>query len=212
VASIAGVIYTQTENGVYVNQYVSSKYDGITVKTEYPTKKTVKVSGKNYGYDKIFVRVPAWCDKYKFTLDGVEIYPTVTKGYAEVSVKENFSLILTLDFAPKFIESNPKVRDNAGRVCLMNGPVVYCIEEVDNGSDLYSISVKTSAKGIKAEFNPKYNLNTYTVKGVKKIADEKSPLYAERFERKEIDVKFIPYFAFANREESDMLVWVNPLA
>lgn len=211
VASIAGVIYTQTEDGVYVNQYVSSKYDGITVKTDYPNKKTIKISGKDYGYEKLFVRIPAWCNNYKFVLDGVEIKPQVQKGYAELDVKDNFNLVLTLNFAPRFIESNPKVRDNAGRVCLMNGPIVYCLEEVDNGSDLYSISVNATGKKIKAEFSPEYNLNVYTVKGVKKVATDSSPLYAERFERKEVDVKFIPYFAFANREESDMLVWVNAL-
>lgn len=209
VASIANVIYTETEEGVYVNQYVSSKYNGLTIKTDYPNKKTVNISGDDYKFDKLYIRIPSWCKNVSLKKDGKKIAINTVNGFAVVDVSEKFSIVLELDYSPIFIESNPKVRDNAGRVCLMDGPIVYCLEEVDNGSDLYSFSVDRKTKKFRAEFSKEYNANTYTVKGVRKV--DSKELYKTEYERMCVELKFIPYYAFANREESDMLVWVNSI-
>lgn len=166
----------------------------------------MNICGNGYEYDKFYVRIPAWCDDYSITADGKEIKASVKKGYAEIDVKDTFEIELKLNFKPKFIECNPKVRDNAGKVCLVNGPIVYCLEEVDNGEDLYALAVDKNVKEFKAEYNEKYNATTFTVKGIRKIYDGR--LYADNFKTRETELKFIPYFAFANREESDMLVWV----
>lgn len=208
-ASLGGLAFTQTDDGIYLNQYISCKYEGVTVKTEYPNLGTVNISGNGYGYGKFYVRIPAWCDDYSIIVDGKAIKAKVYKGYAEICVKDTFEIELKLNFTPKFIECNPKVRDNAGKVCLVNGPIVYCLEEVDNGEDLYALAVDKNVKEFKAEYNEKYNASTFTVKGIRKIYDDR--LYADSFETRETELKFIPYFAFANREESDMLVWIKSI-
>lgn len=209
IASLANVIYTETQYGVYINQYISSTFDGLSVETDYPNEKTVKIRGNGYGYKKLFVRIPAWCKKYCFESDGKKISAKVENGYAKVDVSENFSLTLRIDFAPKFIEANPHVRDLAGKVCLVNGPVVYCLEEIDNGPDLYSVYVRGSEKNFTAEYNGVYGLQTFCVNGKRKVSRKNAPLYADSFETQSVTLKFIPYFAFANREDSDMTVWVH---
>ena len=209
IASLAGVIYTETEDGVFVNQYISSTLGGLRIETNYPNEKTVKISGKGYAHKKLFVRIPAWCKGYKIEIGGKEISAKAKNGYAQIDVTSDFSAVLSLDFAPKFIEANPHVRDLAGKVCLVNGPVVYCLEEVDNGGDLYSLYVRGNEKNFTAEMNKSYGLQTFCVEGKRKVARNNAPLYADSFKTQKVTLKFMPYFAFANREESDMTVWVH---
>ena len=209
-ASFANVIYTKTDEGVYVNQYVSSilKEESVCIQTAYPLETEIKISANNYAHDKLYVRVPDWCKNYMFILNGKRIEPNVYKGYAEIAVEKVFSISMHLDFMPKFIMGNPKIRDNAGKVCLINGPVVYCLEEIDNGADLFALSVNTVKSSFHSEFNKEYNMPIFTTQGERMVGDD-APLYADSYQTEKVTLKFIPYFAFANREESDMQVWVN---
>ncbi len=87
----------------------------------------------------------------------------------------------------------------------MRGPVVYCLEGVDNGADIKCVSVDTKSEftvGEKEFLVPSIIGNGF-------IEEETDALYYEANDNKKaIPLKFIPYFAFANRGESDMIVWV----
>ena len=213
IASIGNLIYSETAEGYYVNQFISSVLgvDTLTIKTNYPNEKTVRVVGKKYPYSKLFVRVPAWCEEYSFRLNGKTVDACVDNGYAALEVGEDFTVEMTLGFSPCFIEGNPKIRDNAGKVCLMNGPVVYCLEEVDNGPDLYALYVDGAERDFTAVDSQLYGLNTFECKGVRKLVDKGNSLYAKRYSREKVVLRFIPYYAFANRGESDMIVWINAM-
>ncbi|MBQ4052856.1 MAG: glycoside hydrolase family 127 protein, partial [Clostridia bacterium] len=131
------------------------------------------------------------------------------KGYAEIATGDKFVIEITLDFSPQFIESDPRVRDNAGKVCLMNGPVVYCLEEVDNGADLYALFVDKNERNFRCEYVEEYGMKMFSCQGIRKKIG--GALYAQSYAREKVNLTFIPYYAFANREESDMLVWVNAM-
>lgn len=213
VASLGGLIYTQTEEGVYVNQFIASvmKQGLVKIETNYPNEKVVRISSNDYSYKKLFVRIPAWVEEYELAVNG-EIYTaTVKNGYAEINVGEKFVIELTLAYQPRFIQGNPKIRENAGKVCLMNGPVVYCLEEVDNGADLFALSVCKNEKTFEMKYSKVYGLNTFSCEGVRTMPAKGNPLYAISYPQQSVRLKFIPYYAFANREESDMLVWLNAL-
>ena len=209
-ASFANVIYTRTDKGVYVNQYVSStlEEEGLRVETTYPIQTEIRVSASNYKHEKVYIRIPGWCKNYMFTVGGKRVEANVANGYAELSVTENFAVTLHLGFSPKFIMSNPKIRDNIGKVCLVNGPMVYCLEEIDNGSDLFALSVNPETSSFSSELNETYQMPVFTVQGERFVSDD-LPLYADNYKKEKTSLTFIPYFAFANREESDMLVWIN---
>lgn len=211
VASIENIILSKTENGYYVNQYVACKLKNadLRITTEYPLNGVVKIISNDYNYRKIFVRIPSWLSEYDFTLNGKPHNPKITDGYAEFDVADKFEIELKMEITPYFIQSNPKVRDNAGRVCLMNGAIVYCLEEVDNGGDLYSIFVDTKKPNFTQEFCKECGLPVIYCDAERVVSDKENSLYARAYPRRKQRVKFIPYFAFANREESDMLVWVN---
>ena len=207
-ASFANVIYAETEAGVFVNQFVSSKYDSLNVTTNYPDDGTVEITAKGYKHKSLFVRVPGWVEKYYFEKNGEPIEVKVVDGYAEIPMTPDCEIKYNLLFKPEFIEANPFVRDNAGRVCLMNGPMVYCLEEVDNGVELNALSVKTDKDAdITSSFDNELGVKVLNVKGWRKESAE--VLYSKEFKKVETNLKFIPYYAFANRQESDMLVWVR---
>lgn len=209
-ASFANVIYSKTEEGVYVNQYVSSSLEeeGVSVETAYPTQTEIKISTIGYRYDKLYVRVPSWCKNYMFTVGGKRVEVNVVNGYAEIAATKDTVIILHLDFSPKFIMGNPKIRDNAGKVCLVNGPMVYCLEEVDNGADLFALAVDPETSSFRSELSETYQMPVFTVQGERLLGDT-APLYADTYKKEKVTLTFIPYFAFANREESDMIVWIN---
>jgi hypothetical protein len=89
--------------------------------------------------------------------------------------------------------ASPKVRGHKGKVALTRGPLVYCLESVDNpGVDIFSTRLDPSS--LMAEYSPSLLGGTEVLHG--RTTDEK-------------DLVFIPYFLWANRGESQMTVWVK---
>lgn len=210
VASIEKVIFSKNEDGVFVNQYVSSDFENgtLTVQTDYPVSGKVKIFSNGYNYKKVYIRIPNDSYNPKFFIDKKQVNPTVYNGYAEFTVGKSFSIELVTDLTARLVFSNPKVRENAGKACVMKGPIVYCLEEIDNGEDLYSLSIDKNAI-FKEEFNPEYGLYDLYCDGYRTCSDEKNSLYASNYPVKKVTLKFIPYYTFANRGESDMEVFVN---
>ena len=51
------------------------------------------------------------------------------------------SIILKLEMPVEKITPHPDIRQNAGQIALQRGPIVYCLEEVDNGSRLANVAI-----------------------------------------------------------------------
>ena len=202
-ASVGDYIYSYDEDTVYVNQFVSSTASKddikISVSTNYPTDGAVKIECSNI--KKLAVRIPSWCSDYTIS----QAYK-IKEGYAIIespaeAIECNFKMEAVL------IESNTRVSANYGKAALCYGPLVYCIESVDNGDNLYELYFDKNVEA-KAEFDEYFNANILYVKGYKKRSSGKlhAPL-SESFE--ECTIKMIPYFGFANRGESNMLVYLQ---
>ena len=202
IASLGDFIYSRFKDTYYIHQFADSiMRDGnvsITQKTNYPHDGHVKIIVE--GTNKIAVRIPGWCEDYH-----IGARYDIKNGYAYIDING----CVEIDFVtrPVLVKSSPRVQENGGRVALMCGPLVYCLEEVDNGKYLRSICVDK-------DLNAKVVYDDYL--GVNVImADGYSPhdtgrLYS-RYDGKmeKVRLKFIPYFAFANRGESEMIVWVG---
>lgn len=202
-SSMERFVYRVQGSTCYIDQYMSStlKQDGIsvTVETAYPTDGVIKVTAT--GVDKLALRIPGWCRF--FTLSAPY---TMESGYAVV--ENPTDLTLALEMTPTLYEANAEVNDCAGKAALMVGPIVYCAEGIDNGGvNLHRLAYSTN-------LNPEYTfcntcgLNKLTVDGY--ITEASSALYrplADRYTATRIHL--IPYYAFANRGESDMLVWMR---
>ncbi len=207
VASIGDYIFTENETETVLHQYVACESDSLRVETNYPIDGKIIVRGQGYGKNLFSVRVPAWCKDATLSLNGKKVAVFPEKGYVTLKVDPDFTLELTLDMNPFFIKTHPLCRENRNKVALQRGPVVYCLEEKDNG-DIVPLAVVGSGPFTETE-NNLTPLPFIDVQGKELSAG--ATYYEGECDAKERTLRFIPYYAFGNRGESDMKVWV-PLA
>ena len=204
IASIGDLMYNYNENTLFVHQFMSSESDingtKVIQKTNYPNDGKIKIKLENSSFEKIAVRLPSWCKS--FTAD--KEYE-LKNGYLYFNSCDEINI--NFEMKVKLIQANLNVQNNAGRVAVTYGPFVYCLEEADNGKLLRSIAISPNNK-FKAEYNKDYNAPVLTTTGFKK--KQGNELYSEyTCEYEEIPLKFIPYFAFANRGANEMVIWVG---
>lgn len=209
ISSIGNYIYGSDDETIYIHQYITSdtKINGteIDMKSGYPYdgKTTVKINGCK----KIAVRIPEYTDdNFSIQLNGEKANYEMKNGYAFVNIPDRAELDLCFDITPKAYYSNSHVYEDAGKCAICAGPIVYCAEGVDNGADLRSFRIPE-----KIEYTTAKNENLATtdiiVKCEKLTVSDSLYSYVRKFEPAEI--RLIPYFAFANRGDSNMTVWLT---
>ncbi len=204
IADIGDYMYSYNDDTVFVHQYINSEtsQDGINIKqeTKYPANGDVIITVNAKTQKQLAFRVPYWCKNFI-----VNKAYKIEKGYAYVDISGDEKIVISFDMTPKFIKANKRVHDNAGRVALMRGPVVYCLEGKDNGKDLecVRVDINSSFKLSDCEFIlPALETVGYQEK-------ESDMLYFEATDEYDrIPLKFIPYYAYANRGETELLVWI----
>lgn len=216
-ASLGKYIYSYDNDTVYVHQFIESdcsipmegKDLSVHQRTNYPVDGEVRIhlSGNNLRI--LAVRIPGWCRNWTAKTDGRPAVYTMRNGYAyfHMPFKE---LIISFDITSFAVEAHPSVQNNAGRIAIQRGPVVYCLEAIDNGDKLRDIHIDLS-KPITVEKNQTFKFPVLRASGWRRDHDKFTALYQEYSDtRKEQELYFIPYYAFANRGETEMIVWINP--
>jgi DUF1680 family protein len=81
------------------------------------------------------------------TLNGKPVAQDVRKGYLHISHRwqEGDTLLLTLPMPVRRVYGNPLVRHQAGQVAVQRGPLVYCLEQADNGEQLHNLQLPRNA-------------------------------------------------------------------
>ena len=210
-ASIGGMICAASEDTVFVNQYMQSDArvlgGMLSQQTDYPNDGTVRFAAKGLAGKRIAVRIPGWCRKCD--VQGATVQ--TEKGYAYLTVPDDdFAFTVTFDMTPVFFEASPRVHNDMGKVALVKGPVVYCMEGVDNGGDLSGLCADIFEKAEEG-VEPKLGVPMLTVSGFCKFECGccGGPLYRPvSGDYRPAKLRFIPYYAFANRGDTDMAVWV----
>ena len=202
-ASISGLIYGFDDNTVYINQYINSEGDvnGIKIsqKTEYPNNGKITVRC-NSNKKQIAFRIPCWCKSFN-----INKKYSIKNGYAYVDLDSEENIELELDMPVRIISANRRIHSDAGRIAVMRGPVVYCAEGIDNGADIKSIALPAESVFELAE--SEFLLPILKTEAYRPF--ENDSLYYEAVDDYEkIPLTLIPYYAFANRGESEMQVWL----
>ncbi len=92
----------------------------------------------------VYVRLPGWSRDADIKVNGRSLQDIEkVRGYARVQRqwKKGDALEFTFTMPVERVHSNPQVENNVGRVALMRGPVVYCLESVDNPEPLRSLTI-----------------------------------------------------------------------
>lgn len=224
ITSLPEYIYTLDGDTVYVNLFVKNKahldldHTGadLRIETEYPYDDQIRFITDNEARYELCIRIPSWTGKaYIILVNGKEEKADVRNGYAVLNREwhKGDTVILKLDVTPKRIYANPHVADDVGKVAIQCGPLVYCLEGVDNGDGLQRLFLPADEPltVVKKPDKLKGIWEIHT-KGLK-LRDRKddNELYTAnaKLEYDLVDLTYIPYYSWANRGENEMTVWVH---
>ncbi|WP_316859566.1 beta-L-arabinofuranosidase domain-containing protein [uncultured Cohaesibacter sp.] len=157
------------------------------------------------------LRVPNWVETYTLTLNGEAVEAQLQKGYLRLDRTWQAGDTLTLDLAiePRKLYANTKVAHDQGRVALMRGPFVYCIEGVDHSAPLNSYLVEDLSKIATTSIDPWPNTIALEIEALAEY-QETDALYNTRPpSRVSAKLKAIPYYLWDNRAPGEMLVWLR---
>ena len=226
-ASLGQYVYSQKpeKKELYVNLFVSNETeldwnkDKIFVKlqTEFPWVNTYSLEVKNVPADgmDLMLRVPDYAQDYQVKADGniYEENKESEKGYRRVHVEKDTKVEVSFAAPAKFVYANPQVRADSGKVAIVRGPLVYCLEEIDNSQNLPAIFVDTD-EPLKEEKSDLFGgIVTVKAKGKKIVeASVSDSLYSgEKPQLEDVELTAIPYPYWNNRGEGEMLVWMKEL-
>ena len=115
----------------------------------------------------------------------------------------------------KLMQSNPLVRANAGKVAIQRGPLVYCLEETDNGDNLSAISIPVDSN-LTAQFDAETAGGVVVITGNAFRTDtfgwEEKLYRTAQIRENPVTIKAVPYCVWGNRNPGEMLVWIRQKA
>jgi DUF1680 family protein len=212
----AGSVYTHLYVGSEAKVSPGGRDVKIKIETKYPWEGQVDISfsleGKasfNYGF-----RIPGWCKSCTVKLNGSTVNYTLKDGYALINREwaSGDRITVVFDMPVSLVETNPHVRDKSGKLAVTRGPVVYCLEEKDNGKELFKLHAgKPSVFNVKYQKDLLEGLCTVSFIGKKERDWQEDALYRNSADAAYEDKEFllIPYYAWANRGAGEMRVWIN---
>jgi len=195
----------------------------IRQKTNYPWDGTAQIvlSPAQPTEFTLFVRIPVWSDTAKVAVNGKSVAGAVAGQYFPIRRNWSAGDAVTLQFnmAPQILEANAQVTENYGRVAVQRGPLVYCMEQIDQGDGVALKDIALSAdKGSNAKFEEKFDTELlggvlvlrHTGAVYEESADRGSLYFshnARPSKSRPTQLTFIPYYAWANRVQTPMQVW-----
>lgn len=221
-ASIGEYIYFIEDGEIFINLFISNKtiYNigkeivEVEIKTNFPYEHDVEIIIKsNSELNKnIAIRIPEYTkDNYFIECDGMGMETTLNRGYIRTVAKGNKTTFkLKLDVSAKYIYSNSKIKGNVQKVAICKGPIIYCIEEIDNGIDLHTIAANVDAELVEIiDDNLLGGCTVVEGEGYRYTTNDEKLYTFGKPDKEYIKFKAIPYGYWGNRKYGEMGVWIN---
>ncbi len=160
------------------------------------------------------LRIPKWSKEFSFKVNGKphEVKESENhNGYISITRiwKAGDTIELDLDMGVKRFYSHPKLLQNQGRMALMRGPLLYCIEEHDNGENLNSLMALSASPFDEKKLDDFENIIQLSFEGYREINGATTLYHQNKVPYEKTHIHAIPYYAWDNRSEGEMLVWVR---
>jgi DUF1680 family protein len=225
VASVGGYFYSTGEGALAVHLYGTNNaemtFDGRRVKisqqADYPWsgKATIAIEPDAPATFTLKLRVPGWARSFSVALNGAPLADVATsQGYALIRREWRKGDVVELDL-PIPVErfyANPNVRSDVGRVGLRRGPLIYCVEEIDNPSTPVPLLRLPKAAQARAELRKDLFDGIVAIvvdAEVAKADEDGGALYqVEPFQRESARLTAVPYYIWNNRGPNRMAVWL----
>ncbi len=182
----------------------------VSQRTAYPFEGKIDTTLCSGEYA-VACRIPGWAPTFRLAVNGTPVQAELRDGYASLRRRweDGDVLSLELPLTVRCEEAHPAVHDDCGRLCVSRGPLVYCLEEKDNGRWLKDIAIAPDAVFAES-YDETLEATVLTTEGTRRIWPDPKALYAPAgVARARVTVRFVPYFAWANRGEGEMIVWVQ---
>jgi len=231
IAETAAYAYSMSDEGVWVNLYggnvLNTRLPGgetITLRqqTDYPWEGTVRITVESAPPEEfsLFLRVPGWAQGGLVTVNGKPAGKDLESGqYFEIkrswSAGDRVELVLPMPV--QLLEAHPLVEEARNQAAVRRGPIVYCMESVDLPADVDIADVTISPDApVETQHLASLLGGVTTLEAEAQILashDWDNVLYQGIAPRKTetADIRLIPYYAWGNRGDSEMTVWM-PLA
>ena len=205
-ASLERYIFGRSKDRIWVHQYISSsaqfEQSGQQIRLElesgFPWSGDVKIKIRSEKPSRfaLMLRIPSWAQGAELAVNASKFADRIEPGkYLELARewKNGDELLIHFPFAVRLLDSPPQVKKNRGKVALMRGPLIYCLESIDNpGLKPRVVALDRSAK----------------------VSAEKSDILGgvmvlKARTKSGQDLTLIPYYAWCNRGPSLMEVWLK---
>ncbi|PMD96621.1 six-hairpin glycosidase [Siphonobacter sp. BAB-5405] len=220
--SLPGYVYAVRNNDLYLNLFMAGTANltlnnqpiTVTQETNYPWngfQKLTLMPEKTTDFT-VRIRIPGWAqgkpmpgDLYRYQnaeaqpitikVNGKKAAYRLEKGFAVLqrTWKKGDVVEMELPMPIRKVLAHEKVKADQGRVALERGPIVYCVEGVDNGGEVEQISVNEQTK-LKAINAPDFITTSVLIKG-------ENPGGAK--------FTAIPYHLWSHRGVGKMAVWLH---
>jgi uncharacterized protein len=230
-AALPGYFYSTSSEGLYVHFYDNSELHwklenglkvSVTQTTRYPWEGAVHlaVSAATPVEFTLFVRIPGWSKQTTVKVNGTPIEGATAGNYLPIKRRWAAGDVVGLEFdmQPQAVQANLAVNDDRGRVAFQRGPIVYCMEQLDQplaAADPQSFPryMAQLSGATTAHFEPGLLSGVVVLEhpGAWLPAEPTALYQASSAAREEVHpttLRFIPYYAWSNRELSAMQVWV----
>ena len=185
-------------------------------KSQYPWNGDVAISlgldlAKRFA---LRLRIPGWCRDARVVVNGEAIKLDVTKGYAAIERewKDGDTVRLAFDMPVDRLYAHPAATEDNGRFALRRGPVIFCVEEADLGTEPQRLRLPAQGE-IAVNFDETLLGGATVLEGDALEADAsdwQETLYRTQPPAlKPTRFKAIPYHLWANREPGAMAVWLH---
>jgi DUF1680 family protein len=234
VESLGNYIYASSSKAIWVNLFVGSNTTiplqsgavKVSQETNYPWDGNIRIGVEPLKKSTfpLYIRIPGWAlnepvpgSTYKYQdkvdsvisiqLNGKALRYTIKDGYAIISRtwKKGDAVTMNLPMPVRKIVATNRIQANVNRVALQRGPLVYCIEQADNGNKSKSFIVPQDAT-FTSEFNKNLLGGVVTLKAQVPVVVPSAAGNSVSMEQQPLVA--IPYFSWANRGKSQMQVWL----
>jgi DUF1680 family protein len=222
-ASWPGYLYSTSKDAIWVHQYAKSALGGkLSVDANFPWDGKVTIKPQAAGRYALMLRIPGWVEKPTLTVNGQPLdggataEPLKPGSYVRIDRewKAGDTVELDLPMNVRRLSPHPYIESCSGRVTLMRGPVVYCVE----GSDQPEVDLRAVALDEHAQFEEQWQpkllggVMTLSTRNAHQLQNRSDALYQvekETAATAPVQLTAIPYYAWANREKARMAVWIR---
>ena len=213
IASLGKYLWSEDESTVYSHLFIGSeaetRHGRISMTSAYPWEGRAEYTIHDGGCFTLAIHVPQHAGQPHISINGECAAYAIDDGYCRLrrDWQSGDVVAVAFDMPVRRIHAHPRVCDAAGKVALARGLLVYCVEGADHPLALSSLILLETAEVQSIRSHALEGMTELQAEGVAQVPEER--LYSAEIRYEPCTIRFIPYFAWGNRQKGDMRVWIS---